>query len=165
MPEPSVPRRASAAERKIGIGELDVFRGTGSLRTLLGSCIGLVLHDRRHAVGGLAHIVLPSANGPTTTLGKYADTAVPELIRLIEQAGGNSRQLTAKLAGGANMLAFSKPNGIGEQNQEMVEQLLKALGIPILARHIGGQLGRRMAYDVATGIVTVDIFGHPPVEL
>lgn len=165
MPEPPAPRLGSAAARKVGIGELDVLQGTGVLRTLLGSCIGLVLHDRSNRVGGLAHIVLPTASGETQTPGKYADTAVPELIRLIEQSGGSSRQLTAKLAGGANVLALSKPNSIGDQNLEMVERLLKALGIFVLARHVGGQLGRRMAYDVETGIVTVEIVGQPAVEL
>ena len=152
-------------ERKIGIGELGVLRRTGVLRTLLGSCIGLVLHDRHCCVGGLAHIVLPLSNGSQQSPGKYADTAVPELIRLIERIGGKRRDLIAKLAGGANMFATAKSNGIGEQNLTMVEKLLKEAGIPVTASHCGGQQGRRMAYDVQTGLVTVEVVGSPSIKL
>ena len=99
----------------MGIGEIDVLQTTGVLKTLLGSCIGLVLYDRRNCVGGLAHIVLPSASGSSESLGKYADTALPELIRLIVQMGGKSANLTAKMAGGANMFVTSATNTIGAQ--------------------------------------------------
>src|SRR5438552_2732207 len=86
-------------ERKVGMGELAVLQGTGVLRTLLGSCIGLVLHDQKRRVGGLAHIVLPEATDPGSLPGKYADTAVPELIRRIVEAGGRPQHLAAKFAG------------------------------------------------------------------
>jgi chemotaxis protein CheD len=163
---PDLPTNSrGTVERKVGIGELGVLQGSGMLRTLLGSCIGLVLHDSNSAVGGLAHIVLPSSNGPTPSPGKYADTAIPELIRLIEQAGGKTRNLTAKLAGAANMFATANPNGIGDQNLATVERLLHAAGIPVLGRHCGGRQGRRMAYDVQTGAVTVEIVGGQPIEL
>lgn len=153
-------------ERKVGIGELVVMKKIGVLRTLLGSCIGLVLHDPGSQVGGLAHIVLPTSNdAQESSLGKYADTALPELVRLIELAGGKPRQLIAKLAGGANMFAMTRLNPIGEQNLITVEKLLNQSGIPVLGKHCGGKQGRRMAYDVATGIVTVDIVGSSAVEL
>jgi chemotaxis protein CheD len=152
-------------ERKIGIGEIGVLRKTGVLRTLLGSCIGLVLHDPQVRAGGLAHIVLPLSNESLQSPGKYADTAVPELIRQIEQLGGKRRDLTAKLAGGATMFATAKSNGIGEQNLATVEKLLKDAGIPVIASHCGGQQGRRMAYDVQTGIVTVEVVGSASIKL
>lgn len=153
------------AGQKVGIGELCVVRGTGILRTLLGSCIGLVLHDRKNGIGGLVHIVLPASSGVDQSPGKYADTAVPELIRLIEIAGGKLRNLSARLAGGSNMFATLKSNTIGDQNVAMVERMLKESGIPILGRHCGGHQGRRLAYDVETGSVTIEIVGGPSVEL
>ncbi len=156
---------ALPVERKVGMGELDVLQGTGILRTLLGSCIGLVLHDQKNRVGGLAHIVLPVSNGSESAAGKYADTAIPELIRRIEHSGGRSRNLAAKIAGGANMFATTNLNAVGEQNLVMVESLLKTAGIPVLGRHCGGRQGRRMAYDVETGKVTVEVVGGPPVEV
>lgn len=165
MPDPTASIRSPLSPRKLGLGELGVLTGTGMVRTLLGSCIGLVLHDGKHRVGGMAHIVLPESNGSDHPPGKYADTAVPELIRQIEAAGGQARHLSAKLAGGANMFASTNLNGIGEQNLMMVVRLLHDAAIPILARHCGGQQGRKMAYDVNTGTVTVEIVGGNPIEI
>jgi chemotaxis protein CheD len=148
---------------QIGIGQIGVARDTGTLRTFLGSCVGLALYDRRRRIAGLAHIVLPDSRGQGTPPGKYADTAVQETIRLIEQlADGGSLTLTAKLAGGAKMFPFQTGPTIGDQNVLAVEQLLAAKGIAIVARACGGEHGRRMAIDVASGIVTIETVGVTP---
>ncbi len=146
------------------MGELQVLKGAGSLRTLLGSCVGITLHDQRNRIGGLAHIVLPLTNGQSGHPGKYADTAIPELIRLIEKEGGRIRNLAAKLAGGANMFSSTNLNPVGDQNLATVETLLKDAGIPVLGRHCGGKQGRRMAFCVETGKVTVEVVGNPSIE-
>ena len=46
----------------------------------LGSCIGLAIVDRRAGVAGLAHIVLPERH-PGGDRGRFADTAVPQLVK------------------------------------------------------------------------------------
>src|SRR5699024_2849815 len=63
------------------MGELCASSTQGLVALGLGSCIGLVLVDRRKGVAGLAHVVLPSADGhhDLNPL-KFADNAVPELI-------------------------------------------------------------------------------------
>lgn len=152
-------------ERKVGMGEIEVVRGAFRLRTLLGSCIGLVLYDHRNQVGGLAHVVLPSSNGQTTTLGKYADTAIVEMLRQIEELGGRERQLSAKVTGGANMFATSGPMTIGDQNIAAVESILKKMCIPVIARDCGGKAGRRVAFEVDTGRVIVETVGSSPIEI
>ena len=157
------PRRLP--ERKVSMGEIEVVRGAFVLRTLLGSCLGLILYDLKNQVGGLAHIVLPSSNGQESSPGKYADTALANLLRQIEILGGRERQLSAKLAGGSNMFATSGPSTIGDQNIAAVEQLLKMAGIPVMGRHCGGKAGRRVAFEVDTGRVTVEVVGSPPVEI
>lgn len=164
-PKADVGENRPLPERKVGMGEMDVVRGSFLLRTLLGSCIGLILYDLRNQVGGLAHVVLPNSNGQNATPGKYADTAVTELLRQIEVLGGRPRQLSAKLTGGANMFATSGPSSIGDQNLAAVEQLLKTAGIPVMARHCGGRVGRRVAFEVDTGRVTVEMVGSAPVEI
>jgi chemotaxis protein CheD len=149
------------------MGEIAVARTSGVLRTLLGSCLGLALYDRRHKVAGLGHIVLPMSKGRTDTPGKFADTAVPAIIRrmheLVEQL---PLQLHAKIAGGANMfVSADADNTIGVQNLQEVERLLDELRIPIIGRHCGGEQGRRMMLDAATGIVTVDVVGAETTTL
>ena len=152
-------------ERKVGMGELDVVSGAFRLRTLLGSCVGLVLYDHFNRIGGLAHIVLPKSNVERLPLGKYADVAIPEMLRRIEQLNGRVKQLSAKIAGGAKMFATNGPNSIGDQNIAAVELLLKSAGIPVLGRHLGGTQGRRLAFDVDTGRVIIEVVGAPAIEL
>lgn len=156
----SQPCRNGANVVSIGMGEIGVARDGGTLRTFLGSCVGLVLLDRKRRLAGVAHIVLPDSRGQGQPPGKYADTAVPETLRrLKELAGDDALHLTAKIAGGAKMLPFQQGQTIGEQNVQAVERLLAAEGIAIVGRCCGGEHGRRLVVEAATGIVTVETVG------
>ncbi|EGW36762.1 chemoreceptor glutamine deamidase CheD [Desulfosporosinus sp. OT] len=130
----------------------------------LGSCIGICIHDPHLKVGGMAHIMLPSASG---SLGgnpaKYADTALVLLLKEITSMGAVSSRLRAKMAGGAQMFAFpGKPPvlKIGERNAEAVEQELKKNGIPLLIADIGGSFGRTIHFDVGTGELRIRTINH-----
>jgi chemotaxis protein CheD len=147
------------------MGEMDVAIRDGVLRTLLGSCIGLALYDRRHKVAGLAHIVLPASRGPTELPGKFVDTAIPRLVQHMEKLAGTTLKPFAKIAGGANMFATSAEQTIGSQNIQASELFLARLGIPVVARHCGGQQGRRMTLHAPTGRVVIEVVGVEPVEL
>ena len=63
------------------------------------------------------------------------------------------------------MFAFQSGVLIGEQNLAAVEKILSELGIPIVARSFGGTKGKRMALDVASGVVTVEAVGSPAETL
>ena len=47
--------------QSLPMGQIAVARNNGVLRTLLGSCLGLALYDRRFKVASLTHIVLPTS--------------------------------------------------------------------------------------------------------
>lgn len=153
----------------VKMAEIGVMQQQGSMRTLLGSCIGIALYDRKLKLLGLAHIVLPDSAGRTQTLGKYADSAIPETIRRMTMlTGGAKLSLTAKIAGAANMFVQVSPNNgntIGEQNLQAVEKALALGNIPIIGRHVGGTSGRRMVVDVLTGTVQIHIVGQATVQI
>lgn len=153
----------------IKMAEIAVMQQQGSMRTLLGSCIGVALYERRRKLAGLAHIVMPDSMGRTQNPGKYADTAIPETIRQMTLlAGVNHLSLTAKIAGGANMflhVSANNTNTIGDQNLLAVEKVLAMGNIPIVGRHVGGNFGRRMVLDVSSGTVQIHIVGQPMVQL
>jgi chemotaxis protein CheD len=157
----------------VAIGQWVVAAAPTKIRTLLGSCVGVVLYDRAAKLGGLAHIVLPSARGTVDHSGKYADTAIPAMIaEFNRQLGGKLRsRLTAKLVGGATMFqvnAAAQENAglnIGQRNQEAVELILNELTIPILGRDVGGASGRRLTLDTTSGIVTIKVPGGVDYEL
>lgn len=147
------------------MGEMAVARDGVELRTLLGSCVGVALFDRTQSLGGLAHIVLPDSRGDAKPPGKFADTAVPELIRQIEEQAIGRPKLVAKIAGGASMFSNTLAAAIGEQNIEVCEGLLADRRIPILARHCGGSQGRKMRLNTLSGEVIIEIVGQQPIRL
>jgi len=149
----------------VRMGEIAVVTNGETIRTLLGSCIGVALYDVHRKVGGLAHVVLPSSRGHTGPPGKFVDTAIPELIQRIGQSGGQLTNLTAKVGGGARMFATSVDVAIGEQNLAAIEHELKNRRIPVLGRHCGGQQGRRMLFTPSTGRVRIEIVGSEVVEI
>jgi chemotaxis protein CheD len=155
----------------VAIGQWAVASAPAKIRTLLGSCVGVVLHDRVARLGALAHIVLPDSRGATDHPGKFANTAIPAMIGEIErkyQVKANGR-LVAKLLGGASMFATggnaSSVLQIGLMNQEAVERILGELRIPIMARDLGGVSGRHLTLDTTSGIVAVRIPGGADYEL
>lgn len=157
----------TSLEATVRMGEIAVARDGGLLRTLLGSCLGVVLYDRRLRAAAMAHIVLPESRGQREHPGKFADTAIPEMIRRLESLFGDQPlKLTARIAGGANMFAVNGATAtIGQQNVSAVEKLLEERRILVIGRHLGGAQGRRMALDVASGVVTIDVVGAPSTEL
>jgi chemotaxis protein CheD len=134
----------------------------------LGSCIGLVLVDRAQTVAGLAHVMLPGvpAAGHGATPGKYADTALPELIDLLERAGARRTRLEVVLVGGAQMFSFGGGQmDVGARNEAGVREALKAARLPVRAAATGGGKGRTVRVRVGTGIVVVKEAGGPEAQL
>lgn len=150
----------------VPMGEFAVARESGVLRTLLGSCLGLALYDRKLKIGALAHIVLPIAPGRVEKPGKYADTAVPAMIGRMQELAAAPLKVQARIAGGANMFAIADSvNAVGNQNILAVERVLEELRITVIGRHCGGEQGRRMTLDIATGVVTIDIVGATTITI
>jgi chemotaxis protein CheD len=136
----------------IGIGEYRV--GSFPMMTIgLGSCIGLTLYDPQKKIGAMVHIMLPDSGGRTDRPGKYADTAIPLLLKELDKTGSSSnRSLVAKMAGGACMFEYFGTNlNIGERNTEKVRIVLKELGIKLSAEDVGGKVGRTVTFLPASG--------------
>lgn len=147
---------------KVGIAEIKIVKSPDRLRTSgLGSCVGIVLFDNVKKIAGLAHVMLPLsslAKKGAVSKGKYADTAVEELIKQLQHAGADASILKAKMAGGAQMFAMQKENElmrIGPRNSEAVKEALALRRIPLLAEDIGGSSGRTIEFDPLTGFLSV----------
>jgi chemotaxis protein CheD len=149
------------------MGRWAVAAAPTHIRTLLGSCAGVVLYDRAARLGGVAHIVLPASRGSADHPGKFADTAIPGMIEELRRVPGRpaSLRLTAKLVGGASMFQNNSALDIGRMNRDAVEQILAGLGIPVVARDVGGGSGRRVTLDTASGMVAIRIPGGADYEI
>jgi len=147
---------------KVGMADLNVGNNGAIIRTTgLGSCVGLTLYDAQLKLGGMAHIMLPSseiAREGQLNVAKYADTAVPELIEQLKSKGASVGRLVAKMAGGAQMFAFTNGSDsmrIGPRNVEATKLALTQLGIPLIAEDTGGNYGRTVELDSATGVFSI----------
>lgn len=148
------------------MGEIEVSKRTGEelVARGLGSCIGLALIDQRSGVAGMAHIVLPESAGSGQEPGKFADSAVPELISRMQQAGAVPRRLDAVLAGGARMFELGEMD-IGARNAAAVKAGLVRSGVKIRAAETGGNRGRTLRLTVGEFEVTVKEAGGQQVTL
>ena len=119
MPAPgSSGTSSSSGIVSVAIGQWAVAGAPVKIRTLLGSCVGVILHDRVARLGALAHIVLPDSRGSADHPGKFADTAIPAMIAEIErqlQAKARGR-LVAKLVGGASMFPTGGKSESGDEH-------------------------------------------------
>jgi chemotaxis protein CheD len=147
---------------KVGMADLNIAEGGAVLKTTgLGSCVGLTLFDPHLRLGGMAHIMLPSsdiARERKLNIAKYADTAVPELLKRLIDKGAIKSRLIAKMAGGAQMFAFmggTDTMRIGPRNVEATKQALEYFLIPLVAEDTGGNYGRTVELDSQTGIFSI----------
>lgn len=143
----------------VGISDLAVSKAPDVICTYaLGSCVGICLYDETKKIGGLVHIMLPSSKEAPhihDNLKKFADTGIKMLVMEIERAGGNVRNLKAKIAGGAQMFAGVSSFNIGERNVKSVKQILSDLNIQIVAEQTGDKIGRTVFFDTQTGMLEV----------
>jgi chemotaxis protein CheD len=135
----------------VNMGCLQIAREPVRLSAILGSCVGIALYDQESKIGGLAHVMMPQFPGNGEPKSKYADTAVPELLKKLFKAGAERSQLKAKLAGGANVL-FNERDGqfshISGQNITISQHALMSAGIEIIEEDVGGIIGRKMLVDL-----------------
>ena len=123
----------------------------------LGSCIGITLWDQSLRTGVLAHVMLPApGDGSRGTSAKYVAFAVPEMVRMMVEAGSFKHRLVAKIAGGAAM--FSRESlvaSIGLRNVEEVKRQLALAQVRLAAEDTGQAHARTIELILDTGILLV----------
>jgi chemotaxis protein CheD len=149
----------------VGIADIGVAATPNTLRTILGSCVGICLYDPITKIGGLSHIMLPSSKKPSNNLKKYADTAIPMMIDEMKKLGADRERMVAKLAGGATMFKHTENSlmgDIGKNNIISVKDILGSLRIPVLSEELGGDYGRTIDFFLETGELKIKTIGKDP---
>jgi chemotaxis protein CheD len=141
----------------VGLGEVKVLRaGTGSNEALvaygLGSCVAVCLWDGQTATAGMAHVVLPGRDPSGALNARYALSAVPALVSLMQAHGAarDPRRLVARLTGGAQVLVLHPIQGVsrvGAANARAVQEALDDADIAVHGFDLGGFLGRSVWFD------------------
>ena len=149
----------------VGMADMKLVKDPGALTTLgLGSCVGIALYDPVVKIAALAHCMLPEAaqfqNNSNTA--KFVDTAIEQLVQDMEKLGALKRRIVAKLAGGAQMFAFSSSNEnlrIGDRNVDAANKILKQMGIPIVSSDVRENYGRTVELFAADGSLIIKTIG------
>lgn len=155
----------TAKEIQVGIADLKVAKKPDRLITLgLGSCVGVSIYDPSTQIAGLLHLMLPDSTmfNRITKEAKFADLGIPVLVNEMKKAGARPPRLIAKLVGGAQMFKGMDEKltlNIGERNVKKAREILKQMGIKIVAEEVGGNKGRTMVVDTVDGKVYIRILG------
>jgi chemotaxis protein CheD len=159
---PSVSCKAAASAPApdtvtVKMAEMQVVADERSLKTVLGSCVGIIVRDPDRKVSGLAHVMLPLRRFDDEASGKYADSAIPALLACMASRGCRAGSLQALLIGGAQMFPAGAASiaSIGDKNVEAARRVLAERAIPIIFEDTGGTSGRTVVFSNVSGTVTV----------
>lgn len=142
---------------KILPGQYYAAAGTGSISTVLGSCVSTCLWDPVARIGGMNHFMLPgdpgSAASPWGVSARFGVYAMDVLINEMVHLGADRRRLVAKAFGGAQVLQGFDTLDVGAMNSEFVLNFLREEGIELLAQDLLGDCPRKLHFFPATGKV------------
>jgi chemotaxis protein CheD len=152
--------RPDALEIFLQPGDHYVGGADTRMRTLLGSCVSIVLWHQRRSVGAMTHFLLARRDRPASQAldGRYGDEALALATRELAAMQCDVRECEAKVFGGGSMfpgLTRTASLEVGRQNGEAARALLKARGINVVSECLYGNGHRQIVFDVDTGDVWV----------
>lgn len=126
------------------------------ISTVLGSCVAVCLWDHVVRRGGMNHMMLPLWNGEGLATPKYGNIAMEKLLSKMLSVGCHREHLVAKIFGGANVSGTGlEVFMIGDRNVTLALQMLEEFRIPVVAKDVGGRVGRKIIMNSETGVVLV----------
>lgn len=136
----------------------------------LGSCVGVVIYDATAKIAGLVHVMLPDSTKikNNENKAKFADTGIEEMVQQVVAAGATKSRLKAKIAGGAQMFAFSSENDllrVGARNVEAVKEQLVRMQIPLTAEDTGNSYGRTIEFYPETEELLIKAVGKTTYKI
>ncbi|NML48487.1 chemotaxis protein CheD [Ramlibacter sp. G-1-2-2] len=128
------------------------------VRTLLGSCVSVVLWSPHVRIGAMSHSLLPGrpqqdASGPMLD-GRYGDEALRLMLEELVGLGVRPAHCRAKIFGGGDMFGARHPGPtVGQRNGEAAREQLRRCGIEVASESLYGDGHRQVVFDIATGEV------------
>lgn len=131
-------------------GDVALGQAGDRLRTLLGSCVSVILTDPRRTVGAMCHIVHVSrptaANARNTT---YGQPAMNHMFSRLRSVGVNPALCDAYVFGGGNMFPdLFQSRSVGNANVDWVLDFLDASGVAVVDHCLGGKGYRKVSWTV-----------------
>jgi chemotaxis protein CheD len=133
------------------------------LRTLLGSCVSVVVWHPNLRLGGMCHFLLPArfpADPDAPLDGRYAHDALHMLLLQMSQSVIDISEFSVHICGGANCFSdiaerSAQPFDIGRRNIEAAEAWVAENRLGLLQKQVGGEMYRHVSFDNTTGLLSV----------
>ncbi len=152
----------------IPIGGLFVTNKPMILQTVLGSCVSVILYDKKRKNAGMNHIVLPGSIINEELFNKkdlrYGIFSLEKLIYDIQKLGSLKKDLTARLYGASylnNATVSSLP--IQKENVEFVKAFLSMAKIEIIDELTLQKEALKIIFNTETE--ETEIIKLPPITL
>jgi chemotaxis protein CheD len=142
-------------------GQQCVSAESGSLTTILGSCVAVCLHDGTLRIGGLNHFLLPTEPAAGEAPGRYAPSAVDALVAEMLGRGAVLKNIVAQIVGGASVLAAfgAQAQHLGLKNVAAAREAIARHSIPVIGTDVGGTRGRKLVFSPREGATLVQLLG------
>jgi chemotaxis protein CheD len=131
-------------------GDVAVGDAGDQLKTLLGSCVSVILTDPRRTVAAMCHIVhvgVPNAANKSNTA--YGQVAMHDMFAHLRAKGVNPNMCEAYVFGGGNMFPqFFSARNVGTSNADWVMGYLQEQGIQVIDQSLGGTGYRKVSWTV-----------------
>ena len=144
-------RPKAAAPLELMPGDVAIGLAGDQFKTLLGSCVSVILTDPRRTVGTMCHIVhvgIPNAANRHNTA--YGVAAMHDMFTRLRAKGVNPALCEAYAYGGGNMFPqlVNRGTHVGLNNADWVLRYLDHHGIRILDQSLGGNGYRKLSWTV-----------------
>jgi chemotaxis protein CheD len=136
------------------------------ISTVLGSCVSVCLWDKERKIGAMNHYLLPGRPEDEMNNMNRGLTSIQMLIRSLVNRQVNMQNLEAKVFGGCNSLYINNDYfRVGERNVEVAFEMLKQHNITLVAKHVGGNSGRKIVFNTDTGKVRMRLLSKTTAEI
>lgn len=148
----------------INPGELIFSKKPINIKTVLGSCVAVVMYDKIKKYCGMVHFLLPECPSKSVST-KFGDVAVSTLINKFLNAGSIRPNLQAHIVGGA-FIIFDEAEifFIGDRNIEIAQKILKSNEIRVMSSNTGGERGRRVVFIATENNLQVSIIEKMQID-
>jgi len=135
------------------------------LETLLGSCVAVILTDRRRVIGAMCHIVhCRPAVATSVNPAAHADAAIDAMYALLARRGIQSQWCHAYVYGGGNMFPeMFKETHVGASNGRWVLDRLARDSVRVMFHDLGGPTYRKLSWTVGRAdpeVIAVRVSGE-----
>jgi chemotaxis protein CheD len=136
-------------------GKLVVCAAPTNIKTIVGSCVAVCLHDVARQRGGMNHYLLAAPTTGDEPDDRFGSVAVPRLIELMAASGTRPRDMRAFVIGGGHPVDVIHDRSIGDNNARIALEILRDCGIHVARQETGGDHGRKLLFSSGVGELIV----------